>query len=165
MSDHSSPEQLKQVMRSWITGVAIVTACQAGVFHGMTVNSFTSIALSPPTVMVALQQSTRTQQAVKASRTFGVTILDTDQATLARRFAGQMGEDQPRFAGVNTFTLVTGVPLITGGLSFLDCRVVEAIDVGATTVFFGEVLAMRPEANGRSPLLYFNRDWRRLANL
>jgi flavin reductase (DIM6/NTAB) family NADH-FMN oxidoreductase RutF len=165
MSAHSSSEQLKQVMRSWITGVAIVTACQAGVFHGMTVNSFTSVALSPPTVMVALQQSTRTQGAVKAGGAFGVTILGIDQETLARRFAGQMGEDQPRFASLDTFTLVTGVPLITGGLSFLDCQVVKSFDVGATTVFFGEVLAVNNEADGRAPLLYFNRDWRRLANL
>ena len=165
MSDHSSPEQLKQVMRSWITGVAIVTACQAGVFHGMTVNSFTSIALSPPTVMIALQQGTRTEQAVKAGRTFGVTILGIDQETLARRFAGQIGEDQSRFAGVDTFTMVTDVPLITGGLAFLDCQVVNAFDVGATTVFFGEVLAAQSDTIGRAPLLYFNRDWKRLANL
>ena len=165
MSDHSSPEQLKQVMRTWITGVAIVTSCQAGVFHGMTVNSFTSVALSPPTVMVALQKSTRTQQAVKAGRAFGVTILSIDQETLAKRFAGQMGEDRPRFTGLETFTLVTGVPLITGGLSHLDCQVVNGFDVGATTVFFGEVLAVKNEADGRAPLLYFNRDWRRLANL
>jgi flavin reductase (DIM6/NTAB) family NADH-FMN oxidoreductase RutF len=165
MIDHSSPEQLKQVMRSWITGVAIITACQAGVFHGMTVNSFTSIALSPPTVMVALQHSTRTQKAVKTGRVFGVTILGIDQETLAKRFAGQMGEDQPRFAGLETFTLVTGVPLITGGLAFLDCQVVNAFDVGATTIFLGEVLAVKNEADGRAPLLYFNRDWRRLANL
>lgn len=165
MSDYISPEQLKQVMRSWITGVAIVTACQAGVYHGMTVNSFTSIALSPPTVMIALQQSTRTEKAVKAGRTFGVTILGIDQESLARRFAGQLGEDQSRFAGVDTFTMVTGVPLIAGGLAFLECQVVNAFDVGATTVFFGEVLAMKNEANGRSPLLYFNRDWKRVANL
>jgi flavin reductase len=165
MSDHSSAEQLKQVMRSWITGVAIVTACDAGIFHGMTVNSFTSIALSPPTVMVALQQSTRTQQAVKASRIFGVTILGVGQENLAKRFAGQVGEDQPRFAGLETFTMVTGAPLITGGLAFLDCQVVNAFDVGATTVFFGEVLATQNDTNGYAPLLYFNRDWRRLANL
>jgi flavin reductase len=165
MNDHITPEQIKQVMRSWITGVAIITACQAGVFHGMTVNSFTSIALSPPTVMVALQQSTRTQQAVKAGRAFGVTILGIEQETLAKRFAGQMGEDQPRFAGLDIFNMVTGVPMITGGLAFLDCQVVNAFDVGASTVFFGEVLAMKNEADGRAPLLYFNRDWRRLANL
>ncbi|MBW6465479.1 MAG: flavin reductase family protein [Brevefilum sp.] len=164
MSDHIHQEQLKQVMRSWITGVAIVTACQAGVFHGMTVNSFTSIALSPPTVMVALQQSTRTQQAVNAGRAFGVTILGIDQETLAKRFAGQMGEDQPRFAGLDTFTMVTGAPLIKGGLAYLDCQVVNAFDVGASTVFFGEVLASQSNADGRAPLLYFNRDWRRLAN-
>jgi flavin reductase len=164
MSDHIHQEQLKQVMRSWITGVAIVTACQAGVCHGMTVNSFTSIALSPPTIMVALQQGTRTQQAVQTAHAFGVTILGINQETLARRFAGQLGEDQSRFANVDTFTLVSGAPFIKGGLAYLDCQVVNAFDIGASTVFFGEVLASQSDADGRAPLLYFNRDWRRLAN-
>lgn len=163
MNDTIHPEQLKYAMRAWITGVAIVTGCHAGVCHGMTANSFNSITLAPPTVMVALRHETRTQQLVKASQAFGVTVLSLHQQELAQRFAGQLGEAQPRFEGVETFTMVTGAPMIRNGLAYFDCQVVKFFDVGATTVFLGEVLAIARQEETDSPLLYFNRHWRRLA--
>jgi 3-hydroxy-9,10-secoandrosta-1,3,5(10)-triene-9,17-dione monooxygenase reductase component len=163
MKNKINPEQLKEAMRAWITGVAIVTGYHDGDIHGMTANSFNSIALSPPTVLVALRQHTRTNQIVKAGGVFGVSILNTDQEDLAKRFAGQIDIDQPRFQGVDTFNLVTKAPLIEKGIAFLDCKVINSFDVGDTTVFLGEVLAARKNGSGADPLLYLNREWRRLA--
>ena len=163
MKNKVNPEQLKEAMRAWITGVAIVTGYHDGDIHGMTANSFNSIALSPPTVLVALRQHTRTNQIVKAGGVFGVSILNTDQEDLAKRFAGQIDIDQPRFQGVDTFNLVTKAPLIEKGIAFLDCKVINSFDVGDTTVFLGEVLAARKNGSGADPLLYLNREWRRLA--
>jgi flavin reductase (DIM6/NTAB) family NADH-FMN oxidoreductase RutF len=157
------PEALKQAMRTWITGVAIVTGRHHEKIHGMTANSFNSIALDPPTVMVALQHRTRTQHLVKEGGFYGVTILDVSQIELAKRFAGQTKQGTPRFEGVETFELESGVPLIQGGMAYLDCAVVRHFDVGNTTVFIGEVIAhqINPQ-NGHEPLLYFNRQWRKL---
>jgi 3-hydroxy-9,10-secoandrosta-1,3,5(10)-triene-9,17-dione monooxygenase reductase component len=163
MKNKINPEQLKEAMRAWITGVAIVTGYHDGDIHGMTANSFNSIALSPPTVLVALRQHTRTNQIVKAGGVFGVSILNTEQEDLAKRFAGQIDIDQPRFQGVDTFNLVTKAPLIEKGIAFLDCKVINSFDVGDTTVFLGEVLAARKNGSGEDPLLYLNREWRRLA--
>ncbi len=42
------PEDLKEAMRSWLTGVAIVTSKYGEAVHGMTANSFNSLALDPP---------------------------------------------------------------------------------------------------------------------
>lgn len=163
MKNEVNPENLKEAMRAWITGVAIVTGYHNGEIHGMTANSFNSIALSPPTVMVALRQHTRTQHLVKEGGVFGVSILNTEQVNLAKRFAGQITFDKPRFEDVETFTLVTRAPLIKQGMAFLDCKVVNSFDIGGTTVFLGEVLAAQKNANGHDPLLYINREWRRLA--
>ncbi len=163
MKKEVNPEELKQAMRAWITGVAIVTGYHNGIVHGMTANSFNSISLSPPTVLVALRHHTRTQQLVKEGGVFGVSILNTEQVNLAMRFAGQIDTDQPRFEGVDTFTMETNAPLIRQGMAFFDCKVVNSFDVGGTTVFLGEVLAALNNGNGHDPLLYLNREWRRLA--
>lgn len=163
MKNQINPEQLKEAMRAWITGVAIVTGYHQGDIHGMTANSFNSISLSPPTVLVALRKHTRTNQLVKAGGVFGVSILNTEQEALAKRFAGQIDIDKPRFQGVETFNLVTNAPLIEQGMAFLDCKVVNSFDVGETTVFLGEVLAAKKNGSGHQPLLYLNREWRRLA--
>lgn len=150
-------------MRAWLTGVAIVTGRYGDAFHGMTANSFNSLTLDPPTILVALRHHTRTQQLVRKGQVFAVSILDIHQLGLAKRFAGQSELDKPRFEGVETFQMATGAPLITNAMAYLDCKVVKDFDVGDTTVFIGEVLASRVETgDGKEPLLYFNRQWRRL---
>jgi len=157
------PDDLKEAMRAWLTGVAIVTGRSGDAFHGMTANSFNSIALDPPTVLVALRHRTRTQQLVRKGQVFAVSILDVHQVSLAKRFAGQSETNKPRLEGVETFQLATGAPLIQNAIAYLDCKVVQDFDVGDTTVFIGEVVASRIDpGDGKEPLLYFNRQWRRM---
>lgn len=163
MKETITPDELRQAMRAWITGVAIVTGRHEGLVHGMTANSFNSLALSPPTVLVALRQDTRTQHLVSQGGVFAVSILNSRQKDLAMRFAGQILPEMPRFEGVDTFTMSTGAPLIKDALAFLDCRVVNQFDIGGTTVFIGEVLIARKGIGEQEPLLYFNRQWRKLA--
>lgn len=129
----------------------------------MTANSFNSIALSPPSVLVALRRSTRTQKLVQEGGVFAVSVLSTTQLELAQRFAGQVNLNQPRFDGVETFSMITGAPLIKGAMAYFDCQVMRNFDVGGTSVFLGEVLAVENLRDDQDPLLYFNREWRKLA--
>ena len=155
------PEALRQAMRSWATGVSIVTTTHQGRPYGMTVSSLTSISLDPPYILVALAHESHTRRAVVQAGFFGVTLLAEDQHPLSERFAGQV-EGPVRFAGIETFTLTTGAPLLAGGLAFLDCRVARTWEVGTHTLVVGAVLAARRGRQAR-PLIYFDRDYRRLA--
>lgn len=158
----ADPEQLRSAMRQWATGVAIVTATHNGISHGMTVSSFTSVSLTPPQVLISLAQDTRTHALVRESKFFGVTLLAQGQQDISDRFAGRMPDDQDRLAGLETFALETGVPLLMGGLANFDCRVIATFTSGTHSIFIGAVLAAvgQPDAN---PLLYYNRDYRRIA--
>jgi flavin reductase (DIM6/NTAB) family NADH-FMN oxidoreductase RutF len=162
MKANVTPEELKQAMRSWITGVAIVSGIHEGKIHGMTANSFNSLALSPPTVLIALRQQTRTSHLVVKGGVFSISILGAHQENIAKRFAGQTDNNLPRFKGIATFTMKTGAPLIKGSLAFLDCRVVNSMEIGETTVFFGEVLAAKTNGEIPDPLLYVNQHWEKL---
>ncbi|MBM4428004.1 MAG: flavin reductase family protein [Chloroflexi bacterium] len=150
------PETLRAAMRSWSAGVTVVTAVHDGQRHGMTVNSFTSISLEPAMITISLQTGSRTHELVANSRAFALTMLSAEQTDISDRFAGRMKEIEDRFAGLQTETLVTGAPLIVGGLAWLDCRVVESFDAGMNTLFIAEVLAARGTGEGM-PLLYHNR--------
>jgi flavin reductase (DIM6/NTAB) family NADH-FMN oxidoreductase RutF len=169
------PEELRMAMRQWATGVTVVSAVFNGVRHGMTVNSFTSISLDPPQVMVSLERQTRTHALVEQAGFFGVTILNRDQQDISDCFAGRGTESEDRFSNVETYTLVTGADFIAQGLAGFDCRVVSRYEAGTHTLFIGEVLAIQitslpgaaspepldgPESS--EPLLYFNRAYRRL---
>jgi flavin reductase (DIM6/NTAB) family NADH-FMN oxidoreductase RutF len=152
---------LRQAMRFWVTGVTVVTAAHQGVQHGMTVSSFTSVSLTPPQVLVSLAQNTRTHDLVTRSRSFGISILSIGQQEVSDRFAGRMPDESDRLAGLETFTLVTGTPLITGGLTHLDCHVVTTLGSGTHTIFIGEVLSAKNAGDGE-PLIYFNRGYKKL---
>jgi flavin reductase (DIM6/NTAB) family NADH-FMN oxidoreductase RutF len=154
-------EALRLAMRQWTTGVTVVTAELGGRRHGMAVNAFTSVSLEPPLVLVALEHITRTHGLVERSGRFGVTILAQDQQELSDRFAGRVSELADRFAGLETDTLVSGVPFLRGGLAYLDCKVVQSYPAGTHTLFIGEVIAAQSDGEG-SPLLYLNREYRKL---
>ena len=155
------PEALRQAMRRWASGVSIVSTLSQGQPYGMTVSAFTSISLDPPYILVSLAREAQTRQAVLKAGFFGVTILAEHQADLSDRFAGQV-EEPERFRGVDTLTLVTGAPLLAEGLAHIDCRVAQTLEVGTHTLVIGAVQAAR-QGQAAFPLVYFDRDYRRLA--
>lgn len=161
-------EMLRRAMRQWVTGVSIVTSRLGELTHGMTVNSFISISLDPPLVSMSMNNDTRTHELVDESGFFGVTILSVAQLPLAERFAGRQDASFDRMAGLDTFTLGSGAPLIRGGLAFVDCKVVLRYPTLHSTLFIGEVIAAQvvtpvPGEAELEPLVYHNRAFTRLA--
>jgi len=157
MITHVEPEQIRQAMRLWASGVTVVTAAYENERHGMTVSSFASISLEPPLLMVALQKTTRTSGLILRAQAFGVTILSAGQGELSDHFAGRGDESQDRLAGVDTDTLSTGALFIRGGLAYFDCRLHQTLDSGTSLIFIGEILAAR-QFEGQ-PLVYHNRQY------
>lgn len=159
--DMVNPEELRQAMRCWASGVAIVTVNHAGVRHGMTVTSFTSISLEPPTVSISVQHTARTQRLILASGSFAVSFLASDQQAIAKIFAQPHTEFVDRMAGLETFTLVSGAPLIAGGLAYLDCQVLATHTFGGNMLLIGEIKDTRL-GSASQPLLYYDRHYRLL---
>jgi len=157
--EHS--EMVRQAMRRWASGVAVVTSRAGDIVHGMTVNSFTSVSLDPPIISLALNHQTRTIALLRESGVLGITFLSEAQQDISEIFAGRTPEDADRFAGLETFTMVTGAPLLAGGLACLDCQVVFSYPMATSTLFLAEVLAVANIQEGR-PLVYFNRGYPRL---
>ncbi len=158
----SLPDLLRTAMRHWASSVAIVTTRLDEEKHGMTVNSFISVSLEPPLVLISLARHSRTRAMVQSSGVYAVNILRADQEALSNRFAGQIAENEDRFAGLETATLVTGAPLIPGSLAWIDCRLEQQVEAGSHTLFIGAVQAVRLFAAG-APLLYHNQKYRKLA--
>jgi flavin reductase (DIM6/NTAB) family NADH-FMN oxidoreductase RutF len=158
------PENLRAAMRAWTAGVTVATTVHEGHKHGMTVNSFTSISLDPAMITISLQQNTRTHELVSKSRVFGLTILSAEQSKVSDLFAGRFPDIEDRFADLQTETLVTGAPLIVGGLAWLDCRVIQTFDAGMNTLFIAEVLSARSFGEDR-PLIYHSRKYWGLSQL
>jgi flavin reductase (DIM6/NTAB) family NADH-FMN oxidoreductase RutF len=152
------PQAFLRACAQFTTGVAIITVLDPdGAPHGMTVNSFTSVSLEPPLVLVCIDHKAGILEYFVKSESFAINILRETQQSLSMRFA-RPGED--RFGSVKWYAGDAGMPLIPDALAFLECAVFQRLESGDHTVLIGEVVsATRHE--GR-PLLYFSSNYRRL---
>lgn len=149
----------RQVMSRFASGVTVVTAAFEGDLYGLTVSSFTSLSLDPPLALVCIDQRTRNYTALTQSGSFGINILAADQANLSSHFAGpnkDRWEDIVFQAGS-----ITGVPLLTGALAAMECRVAQLLPGGDHTIVVGEIVAA--VADEGEPLLYYRAGYRGLA--
>ena len=155
------PQVFKDTLAQWASGVTIVTSLDGTQRIGITVSSFSSVSLEPPRILICVGKQLYTNSLIERSGIFAVNILSAGQQELGMRFAGLIPEIEDRFAGIDCFTAVTGSPILPGVLAWLDCRVAHAYDGGDHTIFVGEVAAAEAQPPG-DPLLYYNRQWRRL---
>jgi flavin reductase (DIM6/NTAB) family NADH-FMN oxidoreductase RutF len=153
-------EGLRQVMRQWSSGVAVVSAFADGKTHGMTVNSLVSISMEPPIVAVTLANSTKTHELVTLSQKFSISILSENQQLVSDIFAGKIMDHQNRFEGLDTFSMSNGAPLLTDGIGWLECKVIYAYSMPNATMFLGEVFSTK--VGGGNPLVYQNRTYRKI---
>jgi flavin reductase (DIM6/NTAB) family NADH-FMN oxidoreductase RutF len=147
----------KLAMSHFASGVTIVTTEHEGKLYGMTVASFASLSLHPPLVLVCVEKSVKSHEAIAASARFGVSILGADQADLSNRFASRV---EDKFAGVPLLQGELGVPLIAGAVTTLECRLHSQLSGGDHTIFVGEVAAIGTQDG--APLLYWRSGYREI---
>ena len=151
------PDRFRAVMGRFATGVSVVTAVVPdGSPLGMTANAVSSLSLDPVLLMVAFDNAARTLPVVRETGRFGVNVLAADQEPLARLFASKRPESE-KFAGV-AHTVHGGIPVITGTLAWVGCRLERLVPAGDHTIGIGAVEAA--EAGEGAPLLWFRGSYR-----
>ena len=149
-------------MRHFPAGVTVVTVKVPDGRRGMTVSAFASVSPSPPLIAVILDSAHSLHPLLDQGVTdsFAVNMLAADQAEVSQRFA--FVKDQDRFAVGNWSEAVTGAPVLEEALAWLDCRLYNKVRAGTHTIFVGEVVASRVGRPDEKPLVYWNRDYRRI---
>lgn len=142
----------RDVAGAFVTGVTLVTAgLSDGVRIGVTVNSFTSLSLTPPLVLFCLRNEGRALPLIRQAGRFAIHILASDQEALSRRFA----KDPFDWEGLAPQTAHddAATPLVQGVCAMMFCEV-EAIHPGGDhAIVIG--LVRRIEADqARAPLVY-----------
>jgi flavin reductase (DIM6/NTAB) family NADH-FMN oxidoreductase RutF len=141
------------------TGVTIACVMDArGTPHGLTVNSFTSVSLDPPLVLVAVGHSASVFEAFREARFFAVNVLSAGQRALSDRFARQ-GEN--RFDGLDWHAGETGAPVVSGTLAEIECAMRYRFTAGDHDLLVGEVV--HADVREGAPLVYFGGRYRKLA--
>ena len=141
--------ELRRLMGQWATGVSVVTSLGP---RGCTANAITSLSLDPPLVLVCLERSSNTLEAIRATGRFCINVLAADQEELARSFARKCAEEE-KFGGIG-HTLVDDVPVLDGVLAWVSCELEEELPGGDHAILTGRPL--RGESDpAASPLVFF----------
>ena len=153
-----TPKEFRDIIGHFASGVTVITALHDGQPFGATASAVSSLSLEPPMVLICLNKTSTTQQAVAGSGRFAVNILGEDQADEAMRFATKKTAD--KFKGLSVVDGEWGEPLLGDALAILECRVVEEVTGGTHSVFLAEV--DRASARTGTPLAYFRGQFGRL---
>ncbi|MBT6888396.1 MAG: flavin reductase family protein [Gemmatimonadales bacterium] len=139
-------------MSRFPTGVTVVAAVTAdGTPRGLTVNAFTSVSLDPPLVLVCIDRKASSHDPLIAAGAFCVTILASDQADVAQRFAGDPAVG--RFDNVKWMMSEGGNPVLSDGAAWLDCVLERIVDAGDHSIMIGRVTASG--TSEQEPLLFY----------
>lgn len=158
-----SADQFKLGMRCLAGAVSIVTSTHAGHRYGMTATAVCSATADPPSVLVCVNRSTITHDAIAKGGVFCVNVLRAEERELSGLFSGTQKGDA-RFRSDQWTRLETGSPVLLSALVCFDCRVVKRLAHGTHTVFLGEVDQLLIGRKGK-PLLYADGQYAKLASL
>lgn len=145
-----APADFRKALGTFATGVTVVTTPRDGAVYGMTANSFTSVSLTPPLVLVSVGKNLNMHDWIHEAGIFGVTILSAAQQDASDFFAGKR---TPEVEATLRYDWHENIPMLSGGLANLACRLWAEYDGGDHTLFVGEVLGLRVNEES-SPLLY-----------
>ncbi|MFC7536069.1 flavin reductase family protein [Sphingomonas sp. GCM10030256] len=155
----SDPRTLRAALGCFATGVTIVTCLdQNDEPVGLTANSFTSVSLDPPLLLVCVDKRAASARALTAAGHFAVNVLQTGQQPASSRFATK---DQDRFGSTPWSPGEFGPPVLRESLGVFECATHAVHNGGDHHIVIGQVLraSFDPVLD---PLLYFRGRYRRL---
>jgi flavin reductase (DIM6/NTAB) family NADH-FMN oxidoreductase RutF len=131
--------ELRTAFGSFMTGVTIVTTAGIdGQPRGFTANSFTSVSLEPPLLMICIGKSAASMEVFRQARGFAVNILAEQQKDTSVLFASKRPD---KFEAARWRPGPFGNPLIEGSAAWFDCARYQVIDAGDHIVLMGHIEA------------------------
>tara|TARA_B100001750_G_scaffold206479_1_gene184186 strand:- start:78 stop:551 length:474 start_codon:yes stop_codon:yes gene_type:complete len=148
-----STEQFRDAMSCFHTGVTLITTTDNNEPHGMTANSFTSVSLNPPTVLISVDISNDTCILINKTQQFGVNILSHSHVDIAKTYSKK--DANKRLETKNEFSFsASGLPVVKKSIAFFGCRVIGQHKYADHVIFIGKVEEMLT-SEGKSALGYY----------
>jgi flavin reductase (DIM6/NTAB) family NADH-FMN oxidoreductase RutF len=152
------PAGFRAAMSLLPTGVCVVTARAADGPAGATAGAVASLSLEPPMMLAALDRGSRTLEAVRSARRFGVNVLAADREDLAHRYSTKE-HPSVKWDGVD-WEERSGTPWIEGTVARVACALDALHDGGDHVIATGTVVEL--DAGGGEPLVFWGGEYRGL---
>jgi flavin reductase (DIM6/NTAB) family NADH-FMN oxidoreductase RutF len=143
-------DDLALLIESYPDGACIVAADAEGRRVGLTVDSLRTLSLDPPLVGFACESDSLMREVLEDAGGCAITLLAGGQQWLADHFAGG-ARPIAMWHGLASESGAVGAPLFVGALGWLECSLLESVQLGARTLFVCAV--RRVEAGTEAPAL------------
>ena len=155
----SDTRTLRNAMGAFAAGVTIVSAIgKEGQPAGLTANSFSSVSLDPPLVLVCVASESQTLKVIREAAGYAFSVLHIGQQPVSDAFSRPGGG---KFDSVPWQRGHNGAPLISGALAHFECAHHQIVPAGDHDILIGRVERASYDVR-RDPLLYFAGRYRRL---
>ncbi|MGO4909944.1 flavin reductase family protein [Pseudorhodobacter sp. W20_MBD10_FR17] len=142
---------LRDAFGAFMTGVTVVTTMdETGQPIGFTANSFSSVSLDPPLLLVSIAKSSSNHGVFAGAKGFAINILSETQKDVSNTFARPV---EDRFATVKWAKGPGGAPVIEGVSTWFDCALHQVVEAGDHDILIGRVVGF--DANHRPGLGYY----------
>ncbi len=123
-------------------GLYVVSSKMGERLNGQIANTVTQVTSDPPKIAVCINKQNLTNQFIRESGVFTVSILSKEAPMkFIGNFGFKSGRDVDKFAEVSYKIGVTGPPiLLENSVGYLEAEVLDSLDVGTHTLFIGGVV-------------------------
>jgi len=110
--------------------------------NGMTINWVTQISFDPKWIGVGVEQTALTHELIDASGVFSLCLIGREDRAIVRKFTKPVAVDLEAMTlnDVPYVERLTGAPILTQSVAYLDCEVRDRLVAGAHTFFVGEIV-------------------------
>ena len=157
----------RNAMSLLTTAVSVVTTEGQSGLHGFTASTVCSVTDTPPTLLVCMNQTSRSHVHFIDNKILTVNVLGAQHEHISNAFASKMHSTE-RFKQGAWTQLATGAPVLTDALVSFDCEIEDIQQVGTHSVFMCRVVAIKhAEQQGVADesLVYFNRAYHQVGQV
>ena len=137
-------------------GLYIVSSGDKEKGNGFISNTFFQVTSDPAKFASCCNKENYTAELIKKSGTFSASVLSTNaDPAIISRFGYKSGRDIDKFDGLSIEYGATGVPIVLNDcIAYMECKVVETIDVGTHYMFIGELVQAKILDDSLEPITY-----------
>ena len=111
--------------------------------NAMTLNWATQVSFDPKWVGIGVEREAVTHELISAGGVFSLCLVDREDRAIVRKFTKPVVVDLAAHT-LNEFPYfdgpVTGAPVLTQAVAYVECEVRQPVEIGDHTLFLGEVV-------------------------
>jgi flavin reductase (DIM6/NTAB) family NADH-FMN oxidoreductase RutF/rubredoxin len=139
-------------------GLYIVCSGDKNKGNGFISNTVFQVTAEPAKFAASCNKNNYTAEFIQKTGAFSVSILHTDASSdIIGKFGYKSGKDFNKMDNIQLKFGDTGVPVvISDSIAYLECKVVQTIDVGTHLIFIGELINAELLDETKNPMTYLH---------